>query len=213
MLLQFVHESLGTLTGLFEMLAEFEDLLGLVGRRAVFVEEAFAIFELADVLGSRVEAERHFIAVGLQSCKHVGITAHVGRQVDIVDDAAVFFDIGVHAFVQAHQRQGNGVCANRKNDRQGALCVDEFVYGERNSVLLRKPRCLGHRARGQVQVILAVERHEIVEKQGQVGLWRAGHGTLRRFEWIGRNAAGANARSARFTVLCPQVQAARACPD
>ena len=142
--------------------------------------------ELADRIGGGIEAERQFFSVGTQAGEHEGITADVSRKVYGFGDLAGFVDIGVHAFVEREQRQRKRAVPGRKHDRKLALRLDELVDRQRNGVLLRKPRSQIDRARFQVRVIVAVERHQVVVEEGQVRLRRAGHGkSPKTKEWTG----------------------------
>ena len=118
--LEFVHERLGAMAGLLELLAELQDRLGRF-RRLLAVEQRFALVELADRARRRVEAQRQLVAVLAQPGEDERITAQIGRNIDVrLARLALLVEEGVGAFVQAHQRDRNGVVAARRRSGNGA---------------------------------------------------------------------------------------------
>ena len=196
---------------MLELFAEVEDFLGAFAGLTIF-EKRLAIFELADVFSSRIEAQRKIVAVLVQPSKHERVTTDIGRNVNLLGDSAFIVAEGVYAIVEAHQCQRHGIGTGGKHDRHVTLCLHEFIDCQRDGMLLGKPWRLGHRTRAIVRMVLAVERHEVFEKQGQVGLRRAGHGSLRNSVGLSTSRQ-ASVRSGRFTVLARRVQAARVCQD
>src|SRR3546814_1939215 len=83
----------------------------------------------------RVEAQRQFFRIGLELGEQEGVATDIGRNIDRVDQLACVVDEGVDAFVEAHQRERNGIVARRKNDREKAARRHEFVRRQRDRML------------------------------------------------------------------------------
>src|SRR3546814_12190360 len=66
----------------------------------------------------RVEAQRQLFRIGLELGEQEGVATDIGRNIDRVDQLAFVVDESVDAFVQAHQRERNGIVARRNNDRE-----------------------------------------------------------------------------------------------
>ena len=174
--MQLVHERLGALAGLLELLAEVEDRLGRL-RRLVAVEQRLAVLELADRARGRVEAQRQLVAVLAQARQQEREAAQIGRDIDVVSlGDALFVEEGVGALVKAHQRDRHRAVADREDDREMALDHGELVDRHRNGVGRGDPVEAVEAANLEIAVAVAVERLEAVVKKRQHVRRLARHG-------------------------------------
>src|SRR3546814_9623440 len=74
------------------------------------------------------------IAILAQPREDEGIAPRICRDIDVLDQLALVIDVGVHALVEAHQRQRDGIVPGSENDRERALRIDELVGRQRNCV-------------------------------------------------------------------------------
>ena len=165
--LDLVHEGRSALAGLFELFAEIQDRFGGI-RRLVAVEQWLALVEIAHPAGSRVEAERQFVAVFAQPGQQERVTADVGRNVDVaVEQLSILVEEGVGAVVKPHQGQRHRNVAGREDDREMALRQGEFVDRDRNGVGRREARHRFDRTHLEIAVNIAVQGLEAIVQKGQ----------------------------------------------
>ena len=166
MLFELFHECPGARSGLLEIFAESEDVPGGFGG-LVAVEQRIAFIAFAKAARSRVEAQRQFLAVGPQLGEHERIAAHISGHIDRRIELAGAVHIDVYAFVHAHQDQRHGIFPGRKHDRIMALGLRKFFHRHGDGVLAFHEFRIVQTDRFPGAVFLAVERDQVVIKNGQ----------------------------------------------
>src|SRR4249919_1537464 len=195
--LKLVHESLGAMAGLLELLAELQDRLGRF-RRLLTGEQRLAFVELANRARGRIEAKRQLVAIVTQTGKDERISAQIGWNIDIgLAHLALLVEEGVGAFVKSHQRDWNAVVAGREYDREMTLGHGKFIDRHRNGVGHCNPVEAAKTADLEIGMGIAVKRLKTVIKKRQHVVRRLARHGIDSVKWGGLAREASSGRPAK----------------